>query len=136
MPSASETVLANLAGVAVYGLTVSKTVLTARPQQTHLLPVCTGERGLLRRFTLESCSLARERPMALIAEGKTRKISASARRALTSLPAHSKSRSSTYLVDLARGPPLVYSNVPRLSLSPQCADFSEARATSRRCTLF
>jgi F-type H+-transporting ATPase subunit gamma len=43
-------------------------------EDTHLLVVCTGERGLSGAFNSSIARLARERALALIAEGKTVKI--------------------------------------------------------------
>ena len=42
--------------------------------QTHLLVVCTAERGLCGAFTSSSARLARDKALALMAEGKTVKI--------------------------------------------------------------
>ena len=42
--------------------------------ETHLLVVCTGERGLCGAFNSSIARLARERADALLAEGKTVKI--------------------------------------------------------------
>ena len=68
-----ETVLANLAGGA--GDAKGPRLLTGTgAEQTHLLLVCTGERGLCGAFNTSIVRLARERANALIAQGKTVKI--------------------------------------------------------------
>ena len=68
-----ETVLANLAGGA--GDARGPRLLTGTgAQQTHLLLVCTGERGLCGAFNTSIVRLARERANALIAQGRTVKI--------------------------------------------------------------
>ncbi|MGA2792170.1 MAG: F0F1 ATP synthase subunit gamma [Roseiarcus sp.] len=68
-----ETVLANLAGGAVDAQ--GPRLLTGTgAQQTHLLLVCTGERGLCGAFNTSIVRLAREKANGLIAEGKTVKI--------------------------------------------------------------
>src|SRR5579872_3376644 len=68
-----ETVLANLAGGA--GATQGPRLLTGTgADQTHLLLVCTGERGLCGAFNTSIVRLARERANALTAAGKTVKI--------------------------------------------------------------
>jgi F-type H+-transporting ATPase subunit gamma len=69
-----ETVLANLAGGAVEGAQGPRLLTGTGAQQTHLLLVCTGERGLCGAFNTSIVRLAREKANALIAEGKTVKI--------------------------------------------------------------
>ena len=68
-----ESVLTNLAGAATGGQ--GPRLLTGSgSSQTHLLVVCTGERGLCGAFNTAIVRLARERATALAAEGKTVKI--------------------------------------------------------------
>jgi F-type H+-transporting ATPase subunit gamma len=67
-----ETVLANLAGGA--GGQGPRLLIGTGSDQTHLLLVCTGERGLAGAFNSAIVRLARERANALIAAGKTVKI--------------------------------------------------------------
>jgi F-type H+-transporting ATPase subunit gamma len=69
-----ETVLANLAGAAVEGAQGPRLLTGTGAQQTHLLLVCTGERGLCGAFNTSIVRLARDKANALIAEGKTVKI--------------------------------------------------------------
>jgi F-type H+-transporting ATPase subunit gamma len=69
-----ETVLANLAGGAVEIGRGPRLLIGSDSQQTHLLLVCTGERGLCGAFNTAIVRLARERANALIAEGKTVKF--------------------------------------------------------------
>ena len=69
-----ETVLANLAGGAVEGAQGPRLLTGTGARQTHLLLVCTGERGLCGAFNTSIVRLAREKANALIAEGKTVKI--------------------------------------------------------------
>jgi F-type H+-transporting ATPase subunit gamma len=68
-----EGVLTNLAGAAKPG--EGPRLLTGSGMsQTHLLVVCTGERGLCGAFNTAIVRLAREKANALAAEGKTVKI--------------------------------------------------------------
>ena len=68
-----EAVLTNLAGAAKPG--EGPRLLTGSgANQTHLLVVCTGERGLCGAFNTAIVRLARDKAMALTAEGKTVKI--------------------------------------------------------------
>ena len=69
-----ETVLANLAGGAVEGAQGPRLLIGTGARQTHLLLVCTGERGLCGAFNTSIVRLAREKANALIGEGKTVKI--------------------------------------------------------------
>jgi len=69
-----ETVLANLAGGAGEGAQGPRLLTGTGAEQTHLLLVCTGERGLCGAFNTSIVRLARERANALLAEGKTVKI--------------------------------------------------------------
>ena len=68
-----ETVLANLAGAATDGQG-PRLLVGSGADQTHLLLVCTGERGLCGAFNTAIVRLAREKATALAAEGKTVKI--------------------------------------------------------------
>jgi len=67
-----ETVLTNLAGGA--NAQGPRLLTGSGADQTHLLVVCTGERGLCGAFNTSIVRLARERANALIAQGKTIKI--------------------------------------------------------------
>src|SRR5437764_5283760 len=69
-----ETVLANLAGASAEGGQAPKLLVGSGADQTHLLIVCTGERGLCGAFNTSIVRLARERANALAAAGKTVKI--------------------------------------------------------------
>ena len=69
-----ETVLTNLAGAAPAGGEGPKLLAGFGSDQTHLLVVCTGERGLCGAFNTSIVRLARERANALAAAGKTVKI--------------------------------------------------------------
>jgi F-type H+-transporting ATPase subunit gamma len=69
-----ETVLANLAAGVPPGAQSSPLLAGNGANQTHLLIVCTGERGLCGAFNTSIVRLARERANALAAEGKTVKI--------------------------------------------------------------
>ncbi len=68
-----EAVLTNLAGAAKEGQG-PRLLVGSGSSQTHLLVVCTGERGLCGAFNTAIVRLAREKTNALLAEGKTVKI--------------------------------------------------------------
>ncbi len=68
-----EAVLTNLAGAATDGQG-PRLLAGSGADQTHLLVVCTGERGLCGAFNTSIVRLARERANALIGQGKTVKI--------------------------------------------------------------
>ena len=68
-----ETVLSNLAGAGAPGM-APRLLAGSGAEQTHLLVVCTGERGLCGGFNTSIVRIARERANALIAAGKTVKI--------------------------------------------------------------
>ena len=69
-----EAVLANLAGASVGAENAPKLLIGSGADQTHLLLVCTGERGLAGAFNTSIVRLAREKANELIAAGKTVKI--------------------------------------------------------------
>jgi len=69
-----ETVLANLAAGVPPGATSLPLLGGNGSDKTHLLVVCTGERGLCGAFNTSIVRLARERANALLAEDKTVKI--------------------------------------------------------------
>ena len=69
-----ESVLANLAGASVGAENAPKLLIGSGAEQTHLLLVCTGERGLSGAFNSSIARLAREKANELIAAGKTVKI--------------------------------------------------------------
>jgi F-type H+-transporting ATPase subunit gamma len=69
-----ETVLANLAAGVPPGAQSSPLLAGNGSNQTHLLIVCTGERGLCGGFNTSIVRLARDRANALAAEDKTVKI--------------------------------------------------------------
>jgi F-type H+-transporting ATPase subunit gamma len=68
-----ETVLSNLAAGDVGGQ-APRLLAGSGSDQTHLLVVCTGERGLCGGFNTSIVRLARDRAGALTAQGKTVKI--------------------------------------------------------------
>ena len=68
-----EAVLTNLGGAAKEGQ-APRLLVGSGANQTHLLVVCTGERGLCGAFNTAIVRLAREKASALAAEGKTIKI--------------------------------------------------------------
>ncbi len=68
-----EAVLTNLAGAATDGQG-PRLLAGSGSDQTHLLLVCTGERGLCGAFNTAIVRLARERANSLVAQGKTVKI--------------------------------------------------------------
>jgi F-type H+-transporting ATPase subunit gamma len=68
-----ESVLNNLAGASTDGQG-PRLLIGSGASQTHLLVVCTGERGLCGAFNTAIVRLARERANSLAAEGKTVKI--------------------------------------------------------------
>jgi F-type H+-transporting ATPase subunit gamma len=68
-----ESVLTNLAGAA-NNSEAPRLLVGSGSNQTHLLVVCTGERGLCGAFNTAIVRLAREKANALAAEGKTVKI--------------------------------------------------------------
>ncbi|WP_448950370.1 F0F1 ATP synthase subunit gamma [Labrys neptuniae] len=67
-------VLANLAGSIADPRQAPPLLAGNGKDQTHLLVVCTGERGLCGAFNTSIARLAREQATALIAQGKTVKI--------------------------------------------------------------
>jgi len=69
-----ELVLANLAGGVAQGAQSPPLLSGSGSAQTHLLLVCTGERGLCGAFNTSIVRLARERANALAQAGKTVKI--------------------------------------------------------------
>jgi len=68
-----EAVLTNLAGAAAEG-EGPRLLVGSGSRQTHLLVVCTGERGLCGAFNTAIVRLARDKAMALAADGKAVKI--------------------------------------------------------------
>jgi F-type H+-transporting ATPase subunit gamma len=68
-----EAVLTNLGGAAKEGQ-APRLLVGSGASQTHLLVVCTGERGLCGAFNTAIVRLARERANALAGEGKSIKI--------------------------------------------------------------
>jgi F-type H+-transporting ATPase subunit gamma len=69
-----EAVLSNLAGASAGGAEAPRLLTGTGADQTHLLVVCTGERGLCGAFNTSIVRLARDRANALTAQGKTVKI--------------------------------------------------------------
>jgi F-type H+-transporting ATPase subunit gamma len=67
-------VLGNLAGGLVAGPDTPRLLSGTGSDRTHLLVVCTGERGLCGAFNSAIARLARDHANRLIAEGKTVKI--------------------------------------------------------------
>ena len=67
-------VLSNLGGAVIGQPDAPKLLSGTGSNQTHLLVVCTGERGLAGAFNSSIVRLARERANTLIAEGKTVKL--------------------------------------------------------------
>jgi F-type H+-transporting ATPase subunit gamma len=68
-----EAVLTNLGGAAKEGQ-APRLLIGSGSSQTHLLVVCTGERGLCGAFNTAIVRLAREKANALASEGKSVKI--------------------------------------------------------------
>src|ERR1051325_7802670 len=68
-----DAVIASIAGASTGGGGPQLLVGNGK-NQTHLLLVCTGERGLSGAFNSSIVRLARERALALLAQGKTVKI--------------------------------------------------------------
>ncbi len=69
-----EMVLTNLAGGVAQGAQAPRLLSGNGSDQTHLLVVCTGERGLCGAFNTSIVRLARDRANALAQAGKTVKI--------------------------------------------------------------
>ncbi len=69
-----ETVLGNLASGIIIGPETPRLLAGTGADQTHLLVVCTAERGLCGAFNSSIARLAREHIARLTAEGKTVKI--------------------------------------------------------------
>jgi F-type H+-transporting ATPase subunit gamma len=69
-----EAVLTNLAGASSGGGEAPRLLAGSGSDQTHLLVVCTGERGLCGAFNTSIVRMAREKANALLAAGKTVKI--------------------------------------------------------------
>ena len=74
MRSASKRCWPIWRAAAVEGAQGPRLLIGTGAQQTHLLLVCTGERGLCGAFNTSIVRLAREKANALIGEGKTVKI--------------------------------------------------------------
>src|SRR5277367_5801514 len=66
--------LTNLANASAGGGQAPRLLAGTGADQTHLLVVCTGERGLCGGFNTSIVRLARDRANALMAQGKTVKI--------------------------------------------------------------
>jgi F-type H+-transporting ATPase subunit gamma len=75
-----DTILANIAGNVVAQAGAPRLLAGTGKNETHLLLVCTAERGLCGAFNSSIARLARDRANALIAEGKTVKIIAVGRK--------------------------------------------------------
>jgi len=69
-----EAVLSNLAGAAADGGQSPRLLSGTGADQTHLLIVCTGERGLCGGFNTSIVRLARDRANSLASQGKSVKI--------------------------------------------------------------
>ena len=69
-----EAVLTNLAAASVASGQAPRLLAGSGSDQTHLLVVCTGERGLCGGFNTSIVRIARDRANALMAQGKTVKI--------------------------------------------------------------
>jgi len=69
-----ERVLTSLAGGVAQGSQAPRLLQGSGAEQTHLLVVCTGERGLCGAFNTSIVRLARDRANALAQAGKTVKI--------------------------------------------------------------
>jgi F-type H+-transporting ATPase subunit gamma len=69
-----ENVLSNLASASVAGGQAPRLLAGSGSDQTHLLVVCTGERGLCGGFNTSIVRAARDKANALAAAGKTVKI--------------------------------------------------------------
>src|SRR6202142_854829 len=69
-----DPVLSTPAGASAGGADTPRLLAGTGADQTHLLIVCTGERGLCGAFNTSIVRLARERANALAAQGKTVKI--------------------------------------------------------------
>ncbi|MEZ5812280.1 MAG: F0F1 ATP synthase subunit gamma [Rhizobiaceae bacterium] len=67
-------VLANIASAVAGGADAPKLMTGTGADQTHLLVVCTAERGLCGGFNSQIARLARDRARRLLSEGKTVKI--------------------------------------------------------------
>src|SRR3974377_851418 len=65
-----ETVLANIASSVGNGAGARRLLAGTGSDRTHLLLVCTGERGLCGPFNTSIVRLARDRANALLADGK------------------------------------------------------------------
>ena len=73
MPSGSKSVLTNLANAAAQDQG-PRLLVGSGSRHTHLLVVCTGERGLCGAFNTAIVRLARDKANALLADGRTVKI--------------------------------------------------------------
>src|ERR1700692_860688 len=69
-----EAVLSNLAGASAGGGEAPRLLTGTGADQTHLLVVCTGERGLCGAFNTSIVRLARDRALALMNQGKEGKF--------------------------------------------------------------
>ena len=69
-----EAVLSNLAAASATGGQGPRLLSGSGAEQTHLLIVCTGERGLCGGFNTSIVRIARDKANALLAAGKTVKI--------------------------------------------------------------
>ena len=88
-----ETVLTNLAAARRKEGQAPRLLAGSGASQTHLLVVCTGERGLCGAFNTAIVRLARDAPTRSRPRASRSRSSASARRATTSCAARTRSRS-------------------------------------------
>jgi len=90
-----EAVLSNLAGAAADGGQSPRLLSGTGADQTHLLIVCTGERGLCGGFNTSIVRLARDRANSLASQGKSVKILCVGKKGYDQLRRTTKNRSSS-----------------------------------------
>jgi F-type H+-transporting ATPase subunit gamma len=90
-----EAVLSNLADASSGGGEAPALLAGNGSNQTHLLIVCTGERGLCGGFNTSIVRVARDKANALAAEGKTVKILCVGKKGFDQLKRTHERRSST-----------------------------------------
>ena len=127
-----DAVLANIAGSMGEGASVPRLLGGTGQDQTHLLVVCTGERGLCGAFNTSIVRLARERALSLMSQGKTVKIFCVGRKGYDQLRRQFE-RNIVERVDL-RSARTMGSNM-RIRLDARSSRCSRpANSTSARCS--
>jgi F-type H+-transporting ATPase subunit gamma len=126
-----ETVLTNLAGAATDGQG-PRLLVGSGSDQTHLLLVCTGERGLCGAFNTAIVRLAREKANSLAGQGKTVKILCVGKKGYDQLR-RTHERQILELIDLRAVRTITYETAKPIA-EKVIALFDKASSTSARCS--